>query len=80
MGQVVQGLAGLFSGPSNRGLEQASAQRELATIAQQREAQRLDEANSRADAQMAAGGRPRGSRLLVSQEGGGLATTLGGAQ
>lgn len=84
MGFIVKGLGSLLGGGGGSGAAAAAAanaaQNRLATIQQQREAQSVQDQGSSANTALAALGRaPRGQRLLMSSNDGGLATTLGGS-
>ncbi len=75
MGQLVKAI---FGGGSDNGAEEAKRARELQTIAQTRQEEQLRAQQAETDGQTRATGRaPRGRRLLVASESGGLADKLG---
>jgi hypothetical protein len=81
---LTQFVSGLFGGggaarqQAQQAQADAQSNRLLESIAQMRSQQIAQDQSSETGAQLAAGGAsPRGRRLLLSTESGGLATTLG---
>lgn len=81
MGKVLKGIEALFGGGGGDQQAEIARQRELEQIAQQRQQQQLQEQNTAADKSLAGAKAPRGKRLLLSTESGGVggASSLGGA-
>lgn len=80
MGGLVKGIFGGGGGDSSALLAQQQQERRDAQLAQARQNQAAqDQLNSTDKALSGVIKQPRGQRLLLSGESGGLATTLGGS-
>jgi hypothetical protein len=77
MGQFVSSL---FGGGNKAAEAEAAKSRELSTIASERQQQEAQDQANKTGADLAGMGKtPRGRRLLLSSESGGLGNTLGTA-